>query len=211
MSEDATDPTLQEIITTLQDEHRLGILLTAQMGGTPEEIQLILQVADFDEDKQIILPQKAYIVRCISVQEHRLSLGMFGTLLHVEDHPLLWNHNTIYHQVYFRGTLDSADGLMLELTQLYGQYYGGIRNIADDLNLAMPLERLLTSGHGLLGTVPLPMAERVTALLERYGLTSRLVPIEQEPPEIQYKLLVMDDSFLIAHLYSVDPVQGKKD
>lgn len=204
------DALLQEIVQTLDDDHKLGILLAAQVGGTPEEVQLILQTADFDEESKSIQPRRAFIIRCLGVQEHRLSLGLFNKMVHVEDHPLLWNHNFPYRQIYFRGTPENVDSLMLDLTQLFGQHYGPFRTLADQVNRSMPMGKLLTSGHGLLGEMPLPMAEKVQALLERYGLTVRLNPSEQEDPPISFQLLVMDDSFLIAQLYSVEPMEGSK-
>lgn len=204
------DILLQEVAAQLQSDDFLGILLAAQMGGTPEEIQLFLQVAAYDEGKDAITPQVVYAIRCLGVREQRLSLGLFNTMAHVlDDNPLLWNHNFPYQQVYFRGEVDAVDSLMLELNQLYGQYYGPFRNLVDDVNRALSLERLLTSGHGLLGEMPAPMAAHVAKLLDRYNLTVTLINPEQDAPPIKFQLLVFDDSFLIAQNFSAEQMQGK--
>lgn len=204
------DSLLQDIVQQLQDDSFLGILLAAQMGGTPEEIQLFLQVAAYDDQQDAITPQKVFAVRCLGVREQRLSLGLFNSIVHVaEDNPLLWNHNYVYQQVYFRGAVDAVDSLMLELNQLYGQYYGPFRSLADDINRALSLERLLSSGHGLLGEMPTPMAANVQDLLHRYGLQTTLIGAEQDAPPMQFQLLVMDDSFLVAQGFSVEQMQGK--
>jgi hypothetical protein len=202
--------TLQKIIRDLEPDNRLGVLLTVQMGGIPEEVQLFLQVADFDPQANALRPAGNYIIRCLGVQEHRVSVGLFNRMAYSDDHPLLWNHNFTYREVYFRGAPDDVDGLMLELNQLYGQTYGPFRSLADDLNRAMPLGKLLTSGHGLLGEMPLPMAEQAQKLLEQHGLAVSLIASDREAPPVQFKLLVMDDSFFIAQLYSADPIEGKK-
>lgn len=204
------DPTLVNLVEELQKEDRVGILLAAQMGGTPEEIQLIIQVAIYHPDDESLQPQKAYVVRCFGVREQRLSLGIFGTMAHSVDNPLLWNHNSLYHQVYFRGVPDDVNSLMLDLNQVYGQHYGPFRTLADDLNLIRPLGGLLTTGYGLLGEMPEPMANRVADILRRHGLTVGMLPAEQDSPPVLFHLLVMDDSFIVAQMYSAEPMRGKQ-
>ncbi|MBI5930116.1 MAG: hypothetical protein HY862_12465 [Chloroflexi bacterium] len=204
-----SDETLQKILTELEPDGHLGALLTVQMGGTPEEVQLLLQTTEFEETLNALRPTGSYIIRCLGVREHRVSVGLFNTMVYSETHPLLWNHNYAFQQVYFNGMPDNVDALMLDLTQLYGQHYGNFRTMADDLNRAIPLGKLLTSGRGLLGEMPIPMTEKVQKLLESHGMTVSLIASDQNPPEVQHALLVMDDSFFIAQLYSADPIQAK--
>lgn len=208
MTISSQDPVLTEITETLSDENRLGVILAAQMGGTPEEVQLILQTTSFDAEQQGLKPDETFVIRCLGVQEHRVSLGLFNTIIYVEDHPLLWNHNFAFKQIYFRGTLDDANDLMLDLNQLYGASYGPFRTLADNINHSLPLGTLLMSGHGLLGEMPEPMAEKVKTLLENHGLSVRFVDTELKAPPTKFSLLVMDDSFFIAQLYSAEPMQG---
>lgn len=200
---------LEKLIETLHDDHKLGLILLAQMGGTPEEVQMMVQIADYDEEKDAIKPDpKVYLLRCLGVQEHRLSLGFFNRMVLVEDHPLLWHHNFPFQQIYFRGEPTNIDELMLALSQLYGQLYGKFRNLADDLNLAVPLGTLLAGGYGLLGEMPLPLANTVKSLLEQYGLTVNFVESEtDEPPG--FKLLVMDDTYFIGQIFNAEPLQGR--
>lgn len=203
------DDTLQKILTELEPEGHLGALLTVQMGGTPEEVQLLLQTTEFVESVNALRPTGSYIIRCLGVREHRISVGLFNTMVYTEAHPLLWNHNDAFQQVYFGGTPDNADALMLDLTQLYGQHYGNFHSLADDLNRAMPLGKLLTAGRGLLGEMPVLMAEKAQKLLESHGLSVSLIASDQNPPEAQHALLVMDDSYVIAQLFSADAIESK--
>ena len=205
------EATLQEITEILEVDHKIGILIAAQMGGTPQELQLIVQIAHYDNDARTVTPEDTFIVRCIGVQEHRISLGMFNRMLAVEEHPLLWNYNYPFQEVYFHGQTDDVDGLMLELNQLYGQHYGIYRSLADDVNRNAPLGKILQSGHGMLGEMPLPMAEKVKELFERYNLTVSFLTSEQhEQSHYPGKLLVIDDSYFIAHMYSADRMQSGK-
>lgn len=204
------DPTFLQLIDDLQAENRVGILLAAQMGGTPEEIQLIIQVADYEAEDDALRPKQAYVMRCFGVREQRLSLGLFGRMAYTADNALLWNHNELYHQVYFRGVPTDVNSLMLDLNQLYGQHYGPFRTLADDLNLARPLGSLLSTGYGLLGEMPEPMARYVVDILQRHNLKTGIIPAEQDRPPVEFQLLVMDDSFIIAQMYSVEPMRGKQ-
>lgn len=206
-----SDALLADVIQRLQDDEHLGILLAAQMGGTPEEIQLIVQVAAYDEPTDALRPESVFLLRCLGVREQRLSLGLFNVMASINEHPLLWNHSARYQQVYFRGEVVAADTLMLELNQLYGKHYGPFRSLADDINRALPLGRLLASGHGLLGEMPMPMAAHVKKLFERYDLEITLITTDQDAPPIDFQLLVMDDSFLIAQSFSIEPMQGRHD
>ena len=198
------DQILEELVNALEPDHAIGILLAVQMGATPQELQLVVQSADYDEETNAVTSNQGYVIRCIGVQEHRLSVGMFNRMMVVEDHPLLWNHNERYKQIYFKGTSDDVDGFMLELNQLYGQHYGTLRNLADNVNRMAPLGTLLERRNGLLGEMPISMAEKVADLLKRYGYEVNLLDTEQKDPPIQFKLLVVDDSYFIAQMYSAD-------
>jgi hypothetical protein len=205
-----TDPTLQQIFTELEADYSLGVLLTVQMGGTPEEVQLFLQSTEFDETNNTLRPTGNYVIRCLGVREHRVSVGLFNSIAYSEDHPVLWNHNYAFQEVYFNGTPDNVDSLMLDLTQLYGQHYGNFRTLADDINRMLPLGKLLSAGRGLLGEMPMPMVEKVKNLLESHGLAVNTIASEQMAPPVQHHLLVMDDSFFIAQLFSADPIEAKR-
>ena len=203
------DQTLQSIIQTLTHNDKIGVLLVAQMGATPQEVQLILQTADYDEETYTVTTGDTFIIRCIGVEDHRISVGLFNRLIVTDEHPVLWNYNEVFRQIYFKGTPDNIDGLMLELNQLYGQHYGEVRNLAQDINRMAPLETILKRGNGLLGEMARPMAEKIKALFARYEMEVNLVPSEQEEPPFKHVLLVMDDSFVIAQLFSADPLEGR--
>ncbi len=213
------DDTLKKIIDALQPEENLGVLLAAQMGGTPREVQIILQTTQYEAEKDALKATGQYIIRALGVVEHRFSLGLFNKIVLSTDNPLLYRHNAEEVQVYFRGTPDNIDEFMIELNQLYGQTYGVFdpnMRMADELNRAMPLYNLLKTGQGLLATTPQPFAEKLQKLLARHQMTSNLIEVEddhhheegEDHPhhDITYQLLVMDDSYFIAQLFSSDPM-----
>ncbi|HLA43358.1 MAG TPA: hypothetical protein VJZ27_07995 [Aggregatilineales bacterium] len=209
---DQPDQTLQQILETLESEDHLGVLLAAQLGGTPQEVQLILQTTEYNDTHDALRPIGQYIIRAIGVREHRLSVGLFGTMVLSHQNALLYPHNEKMIQVYFRGSPENVDSLMIELNQLYGQTYGQydpLRRMAEEINPARPLESLLKGGQGLLGNMPEPFAQKVAALLERHQMKARLLDDEEaneHRPPMQFQSLVMDDSFLIAQLFSADPM-----
>lgn len=203
------DATLDKILETLAPDHNLGVLLAAQMGGTPQEVQLLLQTTELDEARGALKVTGQYIIRAIGVREHRLSLGLFNTIVHTENNPLLEPHNGKIIQVYFRGTPENVDGLMIELNQLYGQVYGRydpMRRMAEEINHARPLETLLKGGQGMLGEMPQSFAEKTAKLLERHGLQTSFIESETHRPDFKHSLLVMDDSYFIAQMFSAEPI-----
>jgi hypothetical protein len=217
------DPHLAEILAFLQQDNHLGILLAAQMGGTPQELQLIIQLTDHLEDQEgQFRVQSQHIVRCIGVVEHKLALGFFARMVHSPSNALLYPYNEKSYRLIYRGQVQgSLDSLMLDLNQLYGQTYGlyePTRRMVEELNHAAPLATLLSEGAGILGHMPEPFARKAAALLERYGLTTELVelPSENEQdehhkhlPPIKRQALVLDDSYVVAHFFTADPM-GKK-
>jgi hypothetical protein len=207
------DPTLQKILAALAPEENLGILLAAQVGGTPNEIQLIVQTTEHLEGEgERLRPTGQYIIRAISVVEHKLALGFFQTLVHSTSNALLAPHNEPRMVVTFKGQPANVDSLMIDLYQLYGQTYGiydPTTRMADELNREQPLATLLMSGQGILGEMPASFAYRVTKLLERHGLACQLDEIEIERPDLTRQALILDDSYIIAQFFSADPMGQK--
>jgi len=205
----AVETNLGTILDSLQPEDNLGVLLAAQMGGTPQEIQLIIQTTRLDEEKDALVATGQYIVRAINTIEHRITLGLFNNIAHSTSNPILYKHNEPLYEVFFRGKPENVDNLMLDIQQLYGQTYGIYRHMADELNRARPLASLLGEGYGYLGTMPAPFVERIKKLFNRYGMQINTAEAESHRPDFQFELLVMDDSFIVAQLFSVDPMKQK--
>jgi len=207
------DETLRQILDHVQgSEDHLGILLAAQLGGTPREIQLIMQTATMDENHEQLSPQGQYIIRCVGVAEHELSLGLFANMVHSTDNALLYPHNDQPVQVHFEGKPNNADTMMIELNQLYGQtygMYGPFKRMAQEINPTAPLSTLLNSGNGLLGVMPFPFAQMVKTLFERNNMTVNMVMVESDEEHhapIKHQALVLDNTFIVAQVFSADPM-----
>lgn len=210
---DQPDPTLQKILAALAPDENLGVLLAAQVGGTPNEIQLIIQTTEHLEGEgERLRPTGQYIIRAISVVEHKLSLGFFSSLVHSMDNPLLWPHNEKRMVVTFRGQPANVDSLMIDLYQLYGQTYGiydPSTRMADELNREKPLATLFANGQGILGEMPESFAHKVVRLLERHNMASQLDEIELDRPDLTRQSLILDDSYIVAQFFSADPMGQK--
>jgi hypothetical protein len=199
-----------KLLGELQGEKDYGVLLAAQMGGVPQELQLMIQTAAFDEQANGLRPRSQYIVRALGVVEHRVSLGMFGRLFVADEHPILFHYNLPRQTIHFEGKPKDINELVLDIHQGYLSTFGPWRELARDINRAQPLVTLLTSGNGVLGTMPTPAAERMVKVLKHHGMSARLeeyVPYEQSDEHGRsrmMKLLAIDDSYLIALDFSVD-------
>ncbi len=202
-----------QLIGELQGERDYGVLLVAQMGGIPNEIQLIIETAKYDENAQGLRPQHDYIIRALGVREHRVNLGVFGRISFTDDHPLLYHYNTPRVAVHFDGKAENINELVLDISQVYVSTFGQWRHLvdmADDINRSVPMVDLLKSGYGLLGTMPKPLAERMARVLAHHGVTATLseetgFEIEDEHGRSKLaKLLLLDHSFVIALDFSVE-------
>jgi hypothetical protein len=206
-------PQRDQLLGELASEQDYGVLLVAQMGGAPNELQLIVETARYDEQAQGLRPRHDYAIRVLGVREHRVNLGVFGKLDFIDDHPLLYHHNTPKVAVYFDGKADDVYELVLDLSQTYVSTFGQWRHLvamAEDFNRALPLVDLLQSGYGLLGTMPKPLAERVGKVLAHHDLKYTLSEDSSFETEDEHgrsrlaKLLLIDQSYFIALDFSVE-------
>lgn len=204
-------PKTRQLLDELQGEKDYGILLAAQMGGAPNELQLIVQTAHYDDAAQGLRERSAYIIRVLGVREHRVTLGIFGSLFFAggEDHPILFHHNTPRVAVQFEGKPKDINELVLDIHQAYVLMFGPWRELAGDVNRSQPLVNLLASGQGTLGTFPKPTAERMVKVLQHHGLAATT---EEQPFETVdehgrsrlMKLLGIGDSYFVAVDFSVE-------
>ncbi len=200
----------EKLLGELQGEQDYGVLLAVQMGGVPQELQLMIQTAQYDEAAQGLRPRAQYILRALGVVEHRVSLGMFGRLFIADEHPILFHYNLTRHAIHFEGKPKDVNELVLDIHQGYLSTFGPWRELARDINREKPLVDLLQSGGGVLGTMPKPAAERMVKVLEHHGLTTRLdeeatyEKDDEHGRSRRMKLLGVDDSYLIALDFSVD-------
>ncbi|MBZ0294679.1 MAG: hypothetical protein K8L99_19090 [Anaerolineae bacterium] len=210
-------PERENLLNDLKAPNDVGVLLLAQMGGVPNELQLIIQTAQYDESVQGLRERPGgYVIRVLSVREHRLSLGLFGSLFFTAEHPILLHHNDPKLDVHFSGTAENLSELVLDVSQAYASTFGPWRELAGDLNRERPLYELLQAEEGRLGTFPRTAAERMVRVLEHHGMTGSLEAAEAERDSVDehgrsqmWKLLGIGDSYFVALDFVVDRM-GKK-
>lgn len=210
-------PERENLLNDLKDTNDVGVLLLAQLGGVPNELQLIIQTARYDDSVQGLRERPGgYVVRVLGVQEHRLSLGLFGSLFFTAEHPILLHHNEPKLDVYFTGSPGSISELVLDISQAHASTFGPWRELAGDINREQPLYDLLQAGEGKLGTFPRPAAERLLRVLTHHGMMGRLDETETARDSMDehgrsqmLKLLGIGDSYFVALDFVVDRM-GKK-
>lgn len=204
-------PKRDQLFRELQGEKDYGIFLAAQMGGVPNELQLIVQTARYDDSAQGLREGSAYVIRVLGVREHRITLGIFGNMFVAtgEGHPILFHHNTPRVTVHFDGTARDINELVLDIHQAYVLTFGPWRELAGDINRSQPLVNLLASGRGTLGTFPKPAAERLAKVLRHHGLrvTTDEEPFETEDEHGRSRLMTLlgiGDSYFVTVDFSVE-------
>jgi hypothetical protein len=209
-------PEREQLLSELANENDVGVLLLAQMGGVPNELQVIVQTAQYDAAAQGLRERTAYIIRVLSVREHRVTLGLFPRLFFADQHPILLHHNEPLTAVYFEGRPADVNELALDIHQAHASTFGPWRELAQDLNRAQPLVNLLGSGGGLLGQMPRSAAERMARVLAHHQLQARLEPLEDARAPVDehgrsqmWRLLGIGDSYFVALDFAVDRMQGR--
>lgn len=208
-----------QLLSELNQEQDYGILLTAQVGGVPNELQLLIETAVYDEQAEGLRPRGNYIIRALGVREHRVTLGVFGRLAFMREHPLLYHHNLPRYAMQFEGTPRDLHEIVLDISQAYASTFGAWRHLTEisaDINRAMPLVDLLKAGDGLLGIMPEPLAERMEKVLLHHGL--RVTRTLAEPFAAQdehgrsrlSEVLLIDQTYIVALAFSVDKLHGRK-
>ncbi|MDX1991045.1 MAG: hypothetical protein SF029_01565 [bacterium] len=195
-------PKRDKLLAELQGEDRYGVLLMAQMDAVPETLQFVVVTTQMDEAAGGLRDQGRYIIRALGVREHRVSVGIFGNLRLLDDHPLLYEYNTPPTGLFFRGTPDDANELVLDIFQGYASTFGPWRQIPTYFNLNRPLLDLVSGGGDLLGEMPKPLAERLDKVLQQHRLETKVMEGKRTEPKL--KVLLLDDSYVVALDFSID-------
>jgi len=203
----------EQLIADFSKESAVGFLLMSQLDAIPETIQLVVAATELDEAAGGLRERANYVIRAIGVIEHRLSLGQFATLQFSDDHPLLYRYNDAPCGLFFRGTPDDPNALLVDMLQAYATTFGPWRQIPEYLNQNKPLFNLLTSGGDLLGEMPKKLADNLVKALESHKLETKVM-VDEGLDEDEHgrsqlrKVLLLDDSYIIALDFSVD-ILGK--
>jgi hypothetical protein len=210
-------PLRDRLLDEAQGEHHYGILLAVQVGGVPNELQLMIETAEYDEKAQGLRPKGGYIIRALGVREHRVTLGVFATMSFSAEHPLLYHHNKPQVEIRFEGMPANINECVLDISQAYLSTFGPWRQLGerdDELNRDQPLVPLLASGGGLLGAMPQPAAEAMAKVMRHHGLQVTLTPrpMSEQDEHGRSRLaqaLFIDHTYVIALDFSVDAM-GKR-
>lgn len=204
-------PKRQQLLDELSGEKDYGVFLMVQMDGVPETLQLVITTTELDERAGGLRDKRSYVIRAIGVQEHRVSVGLFGKLRFEEvNHPLLYQYNETPVGLFFRGQTNDPNALLVDFLQAYSGTFGPWRQIPTYLNTNRPLFDLLSSSGDLVGEMPKPLAEKLAPVFESHGLETKIV--EGSTPETSdehgrtqhMKALIMDDSYVVAMDFTVD-------
>ncbi|MBK9122339.1 MAG: hypothetical protein IPM16_04345 [Chloroflexi bacterium] len=201
-------PRTQQLLDDLAGDTHFGVLIMAQLDAVPETLQLIVAAAEEVPGQPALVDRRRYVVRAIGVAEHNLSLGLFGSIRILDEHPLLLAYNSDPAGLFFRGTPDDTSALFIDLMQAYASAFGPWRHPPQYLNTSKPLLSLLQGGGDLLGQMPLPLAHTLAPVLESHGLETRILSEAQSDDEHgrsrKRKVLLLDESYVIAFDFSVE-------
>ena len=213
-------PYTEQFFADLDGDNRQAALLVAQVGASPNELQLITQVAEYDESADGLRPIRTYIIRVLGVLEHRVV--NFGTTVnHVRlesEHPLLYQYIQKPTALFFRGDVANADSLTVDILQAHASTFRGWRDFPEYMNTGQALSTLFESGGGLLGQMPEALADNLIKVLEHHGLEHKItqdkpyVKVHDNPALLQTPLqvLIFGASYFVAYGFSIEEMKGRK-
>lgn len=203
-------PKRDKLFSELQGENAYGVFLMIQMDGVPETLQLVIATTEYDDSVKGLRDKSRYVIRALSVQEHRVSVGMFQSLQLVEDHPLLYQYNTTPAGLFFRGQAADPNALLVDFLQAYAGVFGPWRQVPSYLNVSKPLLSILSSSGDVVGEMPKPLAEALAKTFEKHNLEAKIIE-GQSPLEADehgrsqlMKALILEDSYIVAMDFTVD-------
>lgn len=212
-------PQREQFFADMTGENRQAALLVAQVGAAPNELQVITQIAEYDEEAEGLRPIRTYIVRVLGVLEHRINnFGMTVADVNLHDaHPLLYEYLERPTAVFFKGEVENVDSLTLDIAQAHASTFGPWRQFPQYLNTQQPLQTLFESGGGLIGQMPEPLAERVVKVLAHHQLEHRLAHGEPYIKQHDNPLLVNNKpqvltfgtSYFVSYAFAFDEMKGR--
>ena len=200
-------------------DHHLAVLV-AQVGATPNELQLMVEVARLDEAAGGLRRVRNYIIRVLGVLEHRIV--NFGTTVNqvalVDDHPLLYEYVERPTAVFFKGAVANPDGITLDIAQAHATTFAHWRRFPEYLNVQQPLQTLFASGGGLIGQMPESLAVQIIKVLEHYGLEHKTahgtpyIQAHDNPALVQQtpQVLTLGASYFVGYAFAFDEMKGRQ-
>jgi hypothetical protein len=207
-------PKRENLFADMQGDDRQAALLVSQVGGMPNELQLVLETAEYDAEADGLRPLHNYIVRILGVIEHRIvNLGTtVGRVELLDDHPLLYQYNQTPVALFVRGQVQDVNAVVLDVIQAHSEVFGFWRRFPEYMNVEKPLFTLFSEGGGLLGQMPKPLADKLVLVMEKHGLETKIV--EGENPsdknsnpmlqEQKVQCLFVGSSYFISYAFSID-------
>lgn len=205
-------PKRDKLLGEIEREDGVAAFLMAQAGGMPNELQLFVQTATFIDGEEAFKPQNTYVIRVLGAQEYRINNlgGTVGEITFLDDHPLLLPYNQPAAALFFRGDAPAdVNELIIDLTQTHASTLLPWRHFPEYMNIGQPLVTLFQSGGGLVGQMPLPLAEKMAAVLEKHGLETKIMSGEDENGHHhnhsqKAQALLIGSSYFVSYAFSVE-------
>jgi hypothetical protein len=190
----------EQISQEMEAENAVGLILAAQLYGSPEAMQAVVQTALFEPAG--LRPQNQYVIQMAQVVEHQIVLGLFNTIEFTDNHPLLHAHNASHAAIYLASKADDPGQVLRDMQESHDHLYGEWRDLRESLNQLSTAGQVFAAGYGLLGEMPRPFADTVSAILTRHGVKHNMV--ETSEGQGMYKALILDNTYFVAAEITVE-------
>jgi hypothetical protein len=156
----------------------------------PSELLLNLKLVDDDS---------RWVITCSAASAWRLQDRFTEGLSIREDDPILWQSQFAVYNLYFMGVSSDPYRAACDLLTAVPRDSGVLRSTPN------ALAKLLASGNGSLGWLPVPAIRICEPILKRHGVdVYHLGSDESETTAISHVLLFGNSSYVIAENFSAE-------
>lgn len=140
---------------------------------------------------------------CIQKQEFKITTGDGGTLLFLDQHPLLLDYNEGFKKTYINSRPDSIDLFLEEFKIAIEELLDGWRNwtrYVTNSSIRFSVDNFVNNvknGTGQLSYAPCSINERILAVCRKYNVDT--VSFGEDLKKEKYNLLTIgDNNYVIA-------------
>jgi hypothetical protein len=149
------------------------------------------------DDRDNEYKKRRFGILCVNVQESTLTVGGVQEVRVVDEHPVLFEHNSARSQLMFSSAPDNPFEVIGRLMEAHKNFYDHWRPLSDHLHAN---SAVLSGGYGLIARGP-------RVVLEAYAdaINTRLSVniVDRSTPKNQFKALIFDRQFLVCSAVEV--------
>jgi len=176
------------IIENLPEPDQISINATGfSIPGNNAEIELRLVYSDPETDID-----RKFKVEIACLEDYKIVKRDNSFVHFTNEHPVLWNFNSIHGDLYFNGEVSNPEKVFSDLYKVHDKLYAGLIPFESYFNTGIDVLKVLNAGSGLIAKGPVKILDCYAAILAKHGIKHSIIEMH-EPKYWTGKEFVMYD------------------